>query len=238
ALAEQLAAELANEMWRQRESYRGDLTDIDHALAAASELAGTVCLLDMGDNVGGGSPGDGTLLLHASRARAPRKNVLCCLHDPQTVSDAIRTGVGGRCLLNVGGKADAKHGAPFVDEFTVLSLHDGKFSEPLPRHGGASQFDQGPCAVIRNDSGVTILVNSLRTPPFSLRQLTSCGVTPQDFEIVIAKGVNAPIAAYREACRHFIRVNTPGCTTADMTTLDFVHRRRPLFPFEVTGKFG
>jgi hypothetical protein len=27
-------------------------------------------------------------------------------------------------------------------------------------------------------------------------------------------------------------VNTPGVTTADMTTLPFRHRRRPMFPFE------
>jgi hypothetical protein len=29
-----------------------------------------------------------------------------------------------------------------------------------------------------------------------------------------------------------LRVNTPGVTTADLTRLEYRHRRRPLFPFE------
>ena len=33
-------------------------------------------------------------------------------------------------------------------------------------------------------------------------------------------------------CKHLLRVNTPGCTTADMRLLNFHHRRRPMFPFE------
>jgi microcystin degradation protein MlrC len=68
--------------------------------------------------------------------------------------------------------------------------------------------------------------------PFSLAQLTSCGLNPAAFQIVVAKGVNAPIAAYAKVCRTFIRVDTPGFTTADMTKLDYRCRRRPMFPFE------
>jgi microcystin degradation protein MlrC len=69
-------------------------------------------------------------------------------------------------------------------------------------------------------------------PPFSLHQLTTFDVDPTQFHVLVAKGVNAPVAAYRPVCRHLLRVNTPGCTTADMTTLTFEDRRRPLFPFE------
>ena len=64
------------------------------------------------------------------------------------------------------------------------------------------------------------------------QQLTSCAVVPDRFRVLVAKGVNAPIAAYREVCPHHIRVNTPGSTCADLTRFDFHHRRRPMFPFE------
>jgi microcystin degradation protein MlrC len=30
-----------------------------------------------------------------------------------------------------------------------------------------------------------------------------------------------------------LRVNTPGITSADMTSMEFHHRRKPLFPFEL-----
>ena len=62
-------------------------------------------------------------------------------------------------------------------------------------------------------------------------------ISPGDFHLLVAKGVNAPIAAYKEVCKHFIRVNTPGCTTADIERLEYKHRRRPMFPWERDADF-
>jgi microcystin degradation protein MlrC len=93
-------------------------------------------------------------------------------------------------------------------------------------------MDQGPTAVIRTDYGLTIMLTSRRMPPFSLKQLTAQGLIPADFQLLVAKGVNAPVAAYKEVCKHFIRVNTPGCTTADIEQLHYQHRRKPMFPWE------
>jgi len=44
--------------------------------------------------------------------------------------------------------------------------------------------------------------------------------------------VHAPVAAYGEVCRSFVRVDTPGVTSANLARLDYRHRRRPLHPFE------
>lgn len=230
-LARQLVAQLAGRMWEHRQDFEGQLVGIPEALDRAMGLSGPVCLLDMGDNVGGGSPGDGTLLAHAIHERKlPKSLVVIC--DPESVALAEAIGEWGTGLFRVGGKGDQRHGPPLACEATVQGLFDGQFEEPHPRHGGIKSFDQGRSAVIRTDSGLTILVNSRRTPPFSLRQLTSCGLIPAEFHLLVAKGVNAPVAAYKEACRQFIRVNTPGCTSADLTTFDYRHRRRPMFPFE------
>ena len=123
-------------------------------------------------------------------------------------------------------------GDPLVGEFTVVSLHAGKFHETKARHGGWTDFDMGRTAVVRSERGMTVMLTTHRTAPFSLEQLRSCDLDPSAFRILVAKGVNAPIAAYQEVCEHFLRVNTPGVTTADMTRLTFHHRRRPMFPFE------
>jgi microcystin degradation protein MlrC len=114
----------------------------------------------------------------------------------------------------------------------VLNLTDGKFHEHEPRHGGFSMFDQGRSAVVSNQGHLTILLTSRRMAPFSLAQITSCGINPMKFAILTAKGVIAPLAAYRTVCRTFIRVNTPGVTTADITKLNYANRRKPLYPFE------
>jgi microcystin degradation protein MlrC len=231
ALARKLADELATHLWEHRQDFEGEFIPIDEALTKAAGLSGPVCLLDMGDNVGGGSPGDGTLLAVALHERKlPRSLVVIC--DPEAVAMAEAIGEWGTGLFRIGGNSDKLHGPPLACEATVQALFDGQFDEPHPRHGGLKSFDQGRSAVVRTDSGLTILITSRRTPPFSLRQLTSCGLNPADYHLLVAKGVNAPVAAYKEVCKQFIRVNTPGCTAADLAEFHYEHRRRPMFPFE------
>ncbi len=231
ALAQNLASELAGYLWTHRQEFAGRLIAIPEALDRAAKLEGPICLLDMGDNVGGGSPGDGTHLAHALRARGLSPSFIC-LFDPEPVNQADAAGVEARVPLRVGGKAHPTSGAPLEATFTVVSLGDGRFEEPQPRHGGFRFFDQGRTAVVRSDDGLTVMLTSRRMTPFSLHQLTSQGVDPGAFRCLVAKGVHAPVAAYAPVCRHLLRVNTPGVTTADVTALAFHHRRRPMFPFE------
>ena len=76
------------------------------------------------------------------------------------------------------------------------------------------------------------MLTSKRVVPFSIHQLTDFGIDPGSFRCIVAKGVNAPLAAYREVCPSIIRVDTPGSTAAAMTRFHFRHRRRPMYPFE------
>jgi microcystin degradation protein MlrC len=93
-------------------------------------------------------------------------------------------------------------------------------------------FDMGPIAIIKTNSGHTVMLTSRRVPPFSLRQITAFGLMPEQFDAIVAKGVNAPIAAYKDVCGSILQVNTPGVTQADMTAFSYAKRRVPLFPFE------
>lgn len=232
-LAQRLANQLAGWLWQRRAEFAGRLLDVDAALDRAVGLEGPVCLLDMGDNVGGGSPGDSTWLGHALLRRQLGPSFLC-LHDPPVVSRAVTAGVGGRLEMLIGGKSGPLHGQPLEAPCTVVSLHEGKFQETEARHGGFTHFDQGPTAVLRaGPSGsLTLLVTSRRMVPFSLCQLTSCGLEPGAFRYLVAKGVIAPVAAYRAVCKNFVRVDTPGITSADLSRLPYRHRRRPLFPLD------
>jgi microcystin degradation protein MlrC len=229
--AERLVRELAGRMWELRRQFAGVYTGVEEALDQVAALTGPVCLLDMGDNVGGGSSADGTEML-AALARRQTGPTFVCLYDPQAVAACEQAGAGRTLSLSVGGKTDTLHGPPVSLELTVRSLHDGRFLEPQPRHGGMCEFDQGRTAVCTSDWGLTLMLTSRRMVPFSLQQLVSCDVDPRQFRVLVAKGVNAPLAAYREVCPEFIRVNTAGSTCADMQALSYMHRRRPMFPFE------
>jgi len=230
-LARRTADEFAKVMWERRGEFVPELIDVETAVGqAVDSKEAPVLLLDMGDNVGGGSAADGTALAHELHRRRVRSFI--CLADPTAVHQAEQAGVGNRMTLSVGGKTDDLHGAPFRAEFAVVSISDGRFEEPQPRHGGMRHFDQGRTAIVRTDAGLTVMLSSRRMVPFSLHQLTDFGIVPDDFQVIVAKGVNAPIAAYRSVCPRMIRVNTPGATTADVLSLDYRHRRRPMFPFE------
>jgi microcystin degradation protein MlrC len=183
----------------------------------------------MGDNVGGGSPGDSTAIIQAWRSRHETGRLFACLHDAAVARLAHETGVGAIIETAIGDPAD-----PVRGRFVVRSLHDGIFHETQARHGGFSVFDQGATAVLEEEGGgLALMVTTRRMAPFSLAQLTSCGVDPDRFDCLIAKGVIAPMAAYAPVARGgFLHVDSPGVTRADMTQLSYLHRRVPLFPFE------
>jgi microcystin degradation protein MlrC len=117
-----------------------------------------------------------------------------------------------------------------------LQLADGKFSEKAPRHGGQVHFNMGEIAVLSTENGNMVMLTSLRTAPFSLQQMTAFQIAPENFDVIVAKGVNAPIAAYAPVCSSILRVDTPGVTRADMTAFPYKNRRRPLYPFETSNE--
>ena len=231
SLAQRSADELAQYLTDHRQVFGCQLIDVDQALRQAAAGSQRTCLLDMGDNVGGGSPGDGTTLAHAMHV-ARLDSAFVCLYDPAAALQAREAGSGAVLTLSMGGKTDNLHGPPLVAEVMVGSMHDGRFAISSPTHGGRTGYDMGSSVVVKTRHGLTIMLISSRIPPFALEQLSCCGLDPRSFKLLVAKGVNAPIAAYRLVCEQFIRVNTPGLTCADMTSMTYQHRRRPLFPFE------
>ncbi len=223
-VAKRYATELAGWWWDRRDQFCGKLISPEVAVRTAATAPGPVCLLDMGDNIGGGSPADSTVLIH-ELSRQGVGPAFAVLNAPAVVEACQQVGVGGSAELTVGQP-------PLSARFTVRGLFDGVFEEPEPRHGGLRRYDQGPTAVVVTDTGLSVMLTSRRTAPFSLRQLTAFGVRPEQFRVLVAKGVHAPVAAYAPVCRTLLRVNTPGVTSADLSHFTYTHRRRPLYPFE------
>jgi len=231
ALARKYADVLAEYLIQNRKDFQAELETMEETIAKCKSLKGPICLLDMGDNTGGGAPGDSTILLHECQ-RQGLTNTFVCLYDQMVANQFMDFEIGSVHEIKVGAKTDELHGAPWIGLVKLIGKYDGKFYESEIRHGGAMDCDQGPTIVVRHKSGITIMVTSKRQPPFSLRQLTTFDVDPLNFHFLITKGVNAPIAAYKTICNQIIKVNTPGTTTADIEHLHYRHRRIPLYPFE------
>ena len=213
-----------------KNSFVGKKNDIPSALNLINDSAKPVCLLDMGDNVGGGGPANNSCILEAFE-ESKKYKFFVCMYDPQAVIDASSHQQGEQFELTVIGTG--KDGLKTLKlNVKLLKISDGTFQESNPRHGGQINFRMGKTVVVSTKEGGVIMLTSLRVMPFSLQQLISQGVVPSEFDAIVAKGVNAPIAAYAPVCPTIIQVNTPGVTQADMTLFDYQQRRKPLFPFE------
>jgi microcystin degradation protein MlrC len=192
-----------------------------------------VALIDMGDNIGGGSSGDSTFLL-GELLRQKAQGWVVTIADRQAVQVAVRAGINGKFDLEVGGKTDKFHGDPVRVSGRVKSLHDGFYIETEVRHGGGRYHSQGLTAVIEAEGSTRDLANPLlvaseRASPNSLHQLISCGVYPERQRILVVKGAIAPRAAYEPIAARIIEVDTPGLTSVNPARYTFKLVRRPLF---------
>ncbi len=237
-LARETAQWMAKRAWDRRQELVATAPSPAEAIKrAAASAKKPIVLMDVGDNVGGGSAADSTILL-AEAYRQKARNMLIILYDPGAVRSCVAAGVGGEVSMKVGGKTDKLHGEPVPIRGCVVTLTDGKFIEEQVRHGGARFNDQGLTAVVETPEEHTIILTSLRMAPMSLEQVYSAGVKPERKQIIVAKGVVAPRAAYEPIASEIILVNTPGSTSADLSTFTYKHRRKPLFPFEKEATYA
>jgi microcystin degradation protein MlrC len=219
AAARDAAQWMAHRAWERRADFAGNLPDPASAVrAAAASARKPVVLMDVGDNVGGGSAGDSTVLFDELLCQRVR-NGLVILYDPAAVRTCIEAGV--RASVELG--AIRGH---------VRTISDGIFHETQIRHGGWGEYDQGPTAVVETDEEHTVIFTSRRMAPMSLEQVLSLGIHPERKDILIVKGVVAPRAAYEPIAGEIVLVDTPGATCDDPRNFDYRHRRRPLYPLE------
>jgi len=236
--ARRLARWIADRAWDRRAEFAEEIgvtpeDAIRHGLAADAK---PVVLLDAGDNIGAGSSGDSTVILEEAMAQGAR-SYLQTLRDPEAVAVCDALGVGGIVNMLVGGKTDGLHGRPVPITGTLRELSGGAFEDNRALHAGWTFYDQGRCAVVECDSGQTLLLVSTSIGNVSLEQYYSVGVRPEDFKIVVAKGVMSPRPAYEPIAAEMILVNSPGATSADLSTFHYAHRRTPLYPFEAGANY-
>jgi microcystin degradation protein MlrC len=228
-LAQREADRLANEIWQARSQFSRRLPDAATAVALALKADRTpVVLVDTGDNVGGGSAGDGTVLLDEMLRQGATDGVIC-LYAPAEVQFCASAGLGAEITLTVGGKVDRLHGDPVSVTGRVHLLHDGQYIESEPRHGGRRTNFMGQTALVEIQGGNLLVLNSLRHPPFSLGQLTCLGIEPVRQRMLVVKAAIAFKAAYAPIAGTIIEADTPGLTAVNPARFDYRNIRRPMY---------
>ena len=235
AKAQAGAARLARLAWEMREQCDSIAPEPDEAIdrALADPDPRPVVLLDVGDNVGAGTPGDSAILLEALiRKRVP--SFLCTVWDAAAVEATAR--VGAQVDLEVGGKTDPLYGPPVRIRGTVRAVGNDAW-EDRKASGGWVAFDAGLAVVVDLDGGGTVMLTERAVPAAGAGQYAALGVDAADHRIIVSKAVYSTRDGYPMASK-FIEVDTPGLAASNMARFTFHHRRRPLFPIERDTTWG
>ena len=97
--------------------------------------------------------------------------------------------------------------------------------------GVGIHVDMGSSAVVQHGN-VTILLTTLKTPPFDLGQLRSQGIEPETCSVVNIKAAVAHRRTWDPITAHSYTVDTPGPCSSDVTRLPFQNVVRPVFPLD------
>ncbi len=182
----QLATQLAEGLGRRFFDLRNEVTTryltISEALDHVGTRSGLCIVADMGDNSGGGAPGDATHLLKAMLARGMTSFASGLFRDPGVVRICQDAGIGSRLTLRLGGKTDVVSGDPIDLTARVMNIETG-----LGQHLGTGLEPMGTVVWLRLEGEVDLLVNDLRVQVYH----------PEAFEQIVIRLAEKPVVALK-----------------------------------------
>ncbi len=222
--ADACLAELERELAQHLQAAYPEENRLEEVLALTGKQT-PVLLIEAADNIGGGTPGDGTGVL-APLLATGRNGIVAVLNDAVAVQACVAAGIGANIALLIGAKTDAFHGEPVKFEGTVKNLTDGRFElENKNSHLASimgSHVNMGTCAVISNGQA-TILLTTCKTPPMDLGQLRSQGIAPEAARYIIVKAAVSHKQAYDPVAAAAFYIDSPGLCTSNLTRLPYRH---------------
>lgn len=228
ALAEHCAKKLGRAFFDLRAQVADTFPGIPKALdRAASAAKGPVVLADMGDNSGGGAPGDATFMLEALIARGMTNTALGIIWDPGVVRICKDAGPGAKLDLRLGGKTSRLSGDPVDLQVTVMAIKHG-----LGQHLGAGLEPLGTMVWIRVGDAFDILVNDLRTQVYHPEAFEQMGISLTQKSFVCVKSLFHFFAPFNAIAAEVIQVASPGGTSPDFKTIPLSKRKLPYWPKE------
>lgn len=229
-IANQAANALASEMWSRREKFAPDLTPPAVALRRSlMPRTGPVMLIEPADNVGGGAPGDGTVLLHAL-LQANASNAVVVVWDPIAALAAAEVGLGAQFGHLVGGNTLALHGPPVWVEGRVEFCDAVRYQRDRDYYRGQT-IDLGLVARISAE-GVNVILTSERLMPFDTMHLRVVGLNPPELGTIVMKCASNWSVAFGDIAADAIYVDTPGVCSPNLAHLPYERFNRPSFPMQ------
>lgn len=212
--ADQLAAELAQEMYRRRKEFAVSLRSPMEGLRFA-RTEKPAAVLEPSDNPLSGGVGDTTGLLRAV-LQIQRRAVFAFFWDPDL---ARRCEAGQKMRVKLGGRLSAQWGPPVELDVKVERVTDGRFRNSGPMETGL-EVNLGRTAVLRHEA-LRIIVTSSCQSPNDAEYFRLHGIDLAEVDLVCAKAKNHFRAAFGTVFDPIVEVDTAGPASADLASLGF-----------------
>mgnify|MGYP001183659780 CR=1 FL=1 len=233
ALAERMARELGEKLWREKEAIFQEVLTIDAALDRAAGLnSGPIVLADMSDNAGGGAPSDSTFLLRAILERGLTSVASGIYWDPVVVRLCAEVGEGATLPVRLGGKSGPMSGDPLDLVVQIRRIASG-----LTQRFGTLPAALGTMAWLSIDAGtgdsadnIDLVVNDARTQTFHPEAFTQLGIDLSKKRHVCVKSSNHYRAGFAPIASSIIPIAAPGAITPDFTAIPYKLRSLTYWP--------
>jgi microcystin degradation protein MlrC len=235
ALAQACSDAIAARAWEIREQFLKTIPTVSEGIEQALELLesdkpGPVILADVADNPGGGGSGDTTELLRELLKQNLPGAAAAIIWDPETVEQAVATGVGKTGTFSIGGKAEPAYGAPIGVQGTVRVISDGRFSARGPV-GRGMEWNMGTTALIQVGN-TKIVVSSIRIACNDADVFRSVGIDPAEASVLLVKSRGHFRASFEPLAKAIIEIDAPGAANPNLSRYTYKHVKRPLWPLD------
>ena len=231
--AEKLAADFADEIYRNKESFYRSYYTAEGAVAEAKKLLSEnvkppIVIADVADNPGSGASSDSVALLRAL-VDADVEALYALIYDTETEKQAEEAGVGAKISVKLGGKiAPECTGGPFETEAAVLALGNGEYIQEGPFMHGLLQ-KMGPCALL-GIGKVKVIVNSYKIQPSDRAAFHHFGLSPETAPIVAVKSAVHFRASYEPVAGAILEAEAPALAPMDPKSLSFRFAPKSFYP--------
>lgn len=210
ALADRLAAELAEAMETQIPKLRQTYMPLDEALdRALIPGSGPVVIADASDNPGAGGLGDTTHILRRILERGITGAAVATILDPAAAELCEKAGVGETVELQLGGWSDPVYSGGSLNVVAkVLQITDGCYINQGPvQHGVTS--NHGKTALVEI-AGNRVLISSIPRQVFDPEIFRKHAIAPETENLLVVKSTIHYRAAFGQFARELIPVVVPG----------------------------
>jgi microcystin degradation protein MlrC len=224
--ADEAADFLLDAMLEREEGFSVNMFSAADAVKKAIELSntadGTILLIDVQDNAGGGSPSDSVWILEELIKQKAQNAALGVIWDPAAAAAAHQAGEGAEIEIPLGGKSLPGH-TPYTAVYKVEQLFEGDFIGVGPMVKGR-RLNLGKMAQLSHQ-GVRIVVSTDRMQALDRSLFQTVGIEPSEVKILVLKSANHYRADFGSLAAEIINVDAPSAIIEDPVKIDYKHLR-------------